>query len=92
MDAKNHNWMLLEEYLAIPFSYMTFVIKDFIETSSDESREGYLFDSEPYNYLLNKSTSFLDGNFVRMDPAQLQTVLQNFEKLDPQLLDLLHYI
>ena len=61
--------MILEEYLAIPFSYMTFVIKDFIENTSDDERSEYVFDPEPYNYLLNKSSSFLDGNFVRVDPA-----------------------
>ena len=36
MDSKNHNWMILEEYLAIPFSYMSFVIKNHIETLSKE--------------------------------------------------------
>lgn len=69
MDSKNHNWMILEEFLVTPFSYMCFVIKNHIETASDDSRKDYLFDPEPYNYLLNKSSSFLDGNFVNIDPA-----------------------
>ena len=34
MDSKNHNWMIIEEYLALPFSYMTFVIKSFIEKNN----------------------------------------------------------
>lgn len=69
-DSKNHNWIMLEEYLALPFSYMAFVIKNFIETTTTkESREQYVFDIEPYSYLLNRSTCFLDGNFVTMDPA-----------------------
>lgn len=38
MDSKNHNWMILEEYLAVPFSYMSFVIKDFIEKTQKEKR------------------------------------------------------
>jgi len=32
-DGKNHNWMILKQYLSIPFSYMTFVIKDKIENN-----------------------------------------------------------
>ena len=71
IDSKNHNWIILEEYLAIPFSYMAFVIKNHIETVSPEDREQFIFDPEPYNYLLNKSSSFLDGNFVKIDPVQL---------------------
>ena len=69
MDSKNHNWMILEEYLAIPFSYMCFVIKNHIETVSKEQRSTFIFDPEPYNYILNKSSSFLDGSFVKIDPA-----------------------
>lgn len=30
-DGKNHNWLILGEYISLPFSYMTFVIKDKIE-------------------------------------------------------------
>jgi hypothetical protein len=30
-DGKNHNWLIIGEYLQLPFSYMTFVIKDRIE-------------------------------------------------------------
>ena len=67
MDSKNHNWMILEEYLAIPFSYMAFVIKGFIEKTARENRTNYVFDPEPYNYIFNRSNSFLDGNFVRID-------------------------
>lgn len=91
MDSKNHNWMIIEEYLALPFSYMTFVIKNFIECTPKEHRVDYVFDPEAYNYILNRSTSFLDGSFVKSDPAQLQKVLSNFAQLDKQLLELLHY-
>ena len=71
MDSKNHNWMIIEEYLALPFSYMTFVIKNFIERTPKEHRIDYVFDPEAYNYILNKSTSFLDGSFVKSDPVEL---------------------
>jgi hypothetical protein len=31
VDHKNHNWLIFQEYLSLPFSYLTFVIKDKIE-------------------------------------------------------------
>lgn len=91
MDNKNHNWIILEEYLALPFSYMSFVIKHFIESTPSEQREEYVFDVEPYNYLLNRSSSFLDSNFVKSDPTQLHEILNNFDLLDKTYLELLHY-
>ena len=42
---------------------MTFVIKDKIEIGDDLQR-GNIFDPEAYNYIFNKSTSFIDGDFV----------------------------
>ena len=26
-DGNNHNWLLFDEYLSLPFSYLTFAIK-----------------------------------------------------------------
>lgn len=43
---------------------MSFVIKDKIE---NEESVGLLFDPTPYNYIYNKSTSFIDGDFVAND-------------------------
>lgn len=30
-DGKNHNWLILREFMSLGFSYMTFVIKNSIE-------------------------------------------------------------
>ena len=60
---------------------MSFVIKDKIE-EGDELQKGNQFDVEPYNYLFNKSTSFLDGDFVHKDYVQLSHVLKSFKNLD----------
>jgi len=27
-DGKNHNWLILEQYIALSFSFLTFVIKE----------------------------------------------------------------
>jgi len=47
----------------LPFSYMTFVIKEKIETE-DSVMEDNEFDIVPYNYIFNKSTCFIDGTFI----------------------------
>jgi len=70
---------------------MTFVIKDKIEIN-DELMKGNIFDPEAYNYIYNKSTSFIDGDFIYQDHMQLEKVLTNFNKLDPDYLELLHYV
>ena len=69
---------------------MTFVIKDKIETDP-KSMEGNFFDLEPYNYLRNRSTSFLDGQFVQKNYKELKTILKNFKRIDRRLLDILTY-
>lgn len=50
-----------------------------------------IFDQTPYNYIFNASTSFLDGKFIIEDYQELINVLYNFERIDIDLLDLLHY-
>lgn len=49
---------------------MSFVIKDKIE-NNDKYQKLNVFDLEPYNYIFNRSTSFLDGNFIKDDYVQL---------------------
>jgi len=46
---------------------MTFVIKEQIETNGPGSVDNRIFDVSPYNYIFNKRTAFLDGEFVRND-------------------------
>lgn len=65
-DGNNHNWIIFNSYLCLPFSYMTFVIMDKIEIK-DSLQQGNVFDVEAYNYIFNKSTSFLDGEFIKFD-------------------------
>ena len=37
-DEEGHNWMILNEYLSLPFSYMTFVIKQKIEEEDADQK------------------------------------------------------
>lgn len=90
-DGKNHNWLIIREYMILPFSYMTFVIKDNIE-KNDPMQEGNIFDPEPYNYLFNKSSCFIHSPDISNNPNTLAMILENFERTDPELLELLLYI
>lgn len=67
---------------------MTFAIKDKLETGCI-NQIGNAFDPEPYNYIFNNSTCFLDDEFVENDHSQLQNVLSNFLRIDIDMLDLL---
>ena len=68
---------------------MTFVIKDTNEGVTDFSN--IAFDIEPYNYVINNTTCFLEGDLSRKNYLQLQYVLKNFEREDLEYLELLHY-
>lgn len=61
LDGKNNNWFIIKESLCLSYSYMSFVIKDKIES-------GYLhydfYDVEAYNYIFNGKTAFLDSRIV----------------------------
>jgi len=77
--------------MSLGFSYLSFVIKNSIELEVDLG-ENSQFDQTGYNYIFNKSTSFLDGNFVQFKHNELQYVLDQFEKIDPHMLDLINYV
>jgi hypothetical protein len=65
-DGKSHNWILFHNYLITPFSYMSFMIKDKLEHSVDYLKDNN-FDPAPYDYIFNKSSSFMDSKMVRKD-------------------------
>jgi len=77
--------------MALGFCYMSFVIKNSIETNEHYDEE-HKFDRTAYNYIFNKSTSFIDGNFVQVDHKKLDHILKSFEQTDVHLLELLNYI
>ena len=89
-DGKNHNWLVFNEYMSLPFCYLTFVIKDKIESNCPDvvSNE---FDMEPWNCLFNKCTSFLSDSTIAFEHQQLSRVLLNFHKINPELLEILYY-
>jgi len=73
--------LILREYLALPFSYMSFVIKDQIEqVGFEQYMKTSCFDTEAYNYIFNQSSSLLDDKFLICDYNQLCVVLKKFAK------------
>lgn len=87
-DWRNKNWFIIKEHLSLAFSYMSFVIKEKIEKNDPHQKLNY-WDIESYNYIFNQRTCFLDSNLVTTDYQTLVKVLEKFEKIDPELLDLL---
>lgn len=73
------------------FSYMNFVIKDKLE-QNDELCKKNLFDVTPYNYIFNRSSAFLDSFFVADNHMDLEEVLKNCMKYDPDIIELLAYV
>ena len=76
--------------MSLPFSYMSFVIKNAIEIKDRKAKQ-VLFDIEPYNYIFNRSTSFLDSKFVTNNHLTLEKVLKNCMKIEPDIIDALSY-
>lgn len=69
-DVNNHNWILLNNhFINLAFSYMTFVIKHRLEIicpvhklvhSEQVNLKNLRFDVEPYNFIFNRKSFFLD--------------------------------
>ena len=81
---------MIKEYMMLGFSYMSFVIKNKIEENDDLVKLNK-FDIEPYNYIYNKRSSFLDSKFVYDDYITLQNVLENCKNTNILILDELAY-
>ena len=71
---------------------MTFVIKDNFDKCG-YVMDDYLFDIEGYDYIIDRKTIFHqdNGTLVKENFEKLNFILKNYVKLDPILLELLHY-
>lgn len=91
VETESHNWMIFRNYINLSFSYLTFVIKENFEKNSF-AMEDFLFDVEGYDFILNKNTIFTEGSLVKKDYEKLLFILQHYNRLDPTLLESLHYM
>jgi hypothetical protein len=72
---------------------MTFAIQEVFE-EINLSSESYLFDIEGFNWVLNRNTYFTnnDGLVMQQDFKKTDFMLKSFENVDPDLLEIIHYI
>lgn len=71
-DGKNHNWTLFKNYLSLPFSFITMVMRKDLEEGTQDSE---MFDAEAYNYLNNRVSGIMEGSIITDNSARLQYVL-----------------
>ena len=92
MDGKNHNFLLHHQYCILGYSYLSFVIKDKIE-SKDITVQSKEFDITPYNYIFNKSTSLIDSNLIlNLNPRYFRRILNDIKNYDKAYLNQLNYV
>jgi hypothetical protein len=73
-DTNNHNWLILYEYLSLSFSYLVFLQRNKIQKRDpkvDIDGVNNEFDIEPYNYIFNKTSTYLEANAVIHDQIRL---------------------
>jgi hypothetical protein len=68
-------WLFLQHFILIPFSYMTFVMRE----QSDWTDTNYYFDQEQYNFLKDKRTTLTIDESLCLDNDRLHYILRNFE-------------
>ena len=90
VDSKNHNFLLMRNFINLSFNYMTFVIKENFDEGGYIAKE-FLFDPEGYDYIMRKNTVFTEGTLVTQDYEKLNFILKSYEALDPVLLEQLFY-
>lgn len=93
IDEETHNWVIFRNEINLGFSYMTFAIQEVFE-EINLSSESYLFDIEGFNWVLNRNTYFTnnDGLVMQQDFKKTDFMLKSFENVDPDLLEIIHYI
>jgi hypothetical protein len=90
VQVKTNNFILFRNYLNLAHSYMTFVIKDNFNKQGYLSGE-YVFDLEGYDYIINQKNIFFDLDLISHQYDRLNFILSNYLKMDPMLLETLHY-
>ena len=72
---------------------MTFAVQETFE-QINLSSDNFLFDIEGFNFVLNRETYFTNnkGLVMQQDFKKTDFMLKKFQGIDPDLLELLHYI
>ena len=85
--------MLFDEYLALPFSYLSFAMLDKFEQNDIGYYDyaGHKFDNEPFDYLFNMSTGLMDSKILNQDYENLKVVLNNMLYTDKDSMNILNW-
>ena len=90
VDTQSHNFVVFRNWINLSFSYMTFVIKDFVDTHG-YLNDDYSFDLEGNDFILERSSIFTSGDLVKHNYEKLAYILKNYLQNDVLLLESLHY-
>jgi hypothetical protein len=72
---------------------MTFVIKHDLERRTNKGIKNVNeFDIEPFNYVFNNSTAFIDSKFASDHPRQLEDLLLRIEAFDIKYFKQLNFV
>lgn len=75
---------------------MSFVIKNDIELKNYGGQNSFNianeFDIEPYNYVFNNSTAFIDSRFASDHPRILENILQTVEAYNIKYFKQLNFV
>ena len=91
MDSINNEWLFIKKFILVPYSFMTFVIKQQHRDLKTWKHPDYKFDIEQYDFIYKSSTYFTLNENVCQDYEHLKYILYNMRKHNPILLDLLQY-
>lgn len=86
-DYKNHNFMLLDEYIGLSFSFMNLVIRDKHQNIDPGEIQDFQMDIEQFNYNINMKTFLSSDNFVIYNYDDLEKALAFIKQRDPELLE-----
>ena len=89
IDDINHRWIFLHEFILLPYSYMTFAIKQKLQELKCYDHPDFIFDIEQFNFIFDKRTTFTLDPKACLNIQYMQFLLSNMEQFDPKLLDLL---
>jgi hypothetical protein len=64
IEVQSHNFVIIRNWINLSFSYMTFVIKDSIDTNG-YLNENYQFDLEGNDYILERCSIFTSGDLAK---------------------------
>lgn len=92
VDFKNMNWVLFDEFMALPFSYLCFAMLDKVDDDLDfYNNAGHIFDIEAFNYIFNRQTGLMDSSLLDQEEDKLVQVLEFMLKEEPDALNLINY-